>query len=71
MDIIQKSGSWYSYEGNRLGQGMDKVRMVLREQPELYKELEVKIRTKMDEAIRHISETGAPQREETVRREEQ
>lgn len=71
LDIIQKSGSWYSYEGNRLGQGMDKVRMVLREQPELYKELEAKIRTKMDEAIRHISETGAPQKAETVNREEQ
>ncbi|MDO4204325.1 MAG: recombinase RecA [Selenomonadaceae bacterium] len=59
LDIVQKSGSWYSYEGNRLGQGMDKVRMVLKEQPELYKELEEKIRAKMDEAIRRITDTGA------------
>ncbi len=58
LDIVQKSGSWYSYEGNRLGQGMDKVRMVLKEQPELYKELEEKIRAKMDEAIRRITDTG-------------
>ena len=71
LDIVQKSGSWYSYEGNRLGQGMDKVRMVLKEQPELYKELEEKIRAKMDEAIRRITDTGtAPKAEEGFAEEE-
>ncbi len=44
MDIIHKSGSWFSYEGERLGQGRDKVKKILEENPELAVEIENKIR---------------------------
>lgn len=44
MDIIHKSGSWFSYEGERLGQGRDKVKKILEENPELAVEVENKIR---------------------------
>ncbi len=44
--IIEKSGSWLSYNGERLGQGKDKVRDLLTENPELAAEIEAKIREK-------------------------
>ncbi len=44
MDILTKSGSWYSYGEMRLGQGKEKVREYLKENPELADEIEQKIR---------------------------
>lgn len=44
LDIINKSGSWFSYEGNKLGQGRDAVKQLLEDNPELMDELEVKIK---------------------------
>ncbi len=44
MDIISKSGTWYSYNDNRLGQGRENVKQYLKEYPELAKEIEDKIR---------------------------
>ncbi len=44
-DIVNKSGSWYSYEGERLGQGREKSRHFLQENVELRNEIERKIRT--------------------------
>ena len=43
LDILNKSGSWYSYNGNRLGQGKDTVKEILRNQPELMAEIEGKL----------------------------
>ena len=40
FDIIQKSGSWYSYNGTKLGQGRDATMTLLRDNPELCEELE-------------------------------
>ncbi|MBT6214595.1 MAG: recombinase RecA [Cryomorphaceae bacterium] len=42
-DIIEKSGSWFSYGGSRLGQGRDSVKAILKDNPELMEELEQKI----------------------------
>ncbi len=47
LDIIQKSGSWLSYEGDRLGQGKDNARKVLSSNPELFNEIVEKIRANM------------------------
>ncbi len=44
MGIIDKSGAWYSYQGERLGQGRENVRRTLAEKPELAAEIEAKIR---------------------------
>jgi recombination protein RecA len=44
MDIVKKSGSWFSYEGNKLGQGRDAVKKLLQDNPELMDEIEGKIR---------------------------
>ena len=43
-DIIEKSGSWFSYNGERLAQGKDNARRVIEESPELMKEIEEKVR---------------------------
>lgn len=42
-DIIQKSGSWFSYEGSKLAQGRDAAKQVIQDNPELAEELEAKI----------------------------
>ena len=44
-EIIQKSGAWYSYEGERLGQGKENVKEHLKNSPELLAEIEGKLRT--------------------------
>jgi recombination protein RecA len=42
--VIDKSGAWYSYQGERIGQGKDNARDHLRDNPELAREIESKIR---------------------------
>jgi RecA protein len=44
IDVIQKSGAWYSYGSDKIGQGKEKVRAYLTEKPELTAEIEAKIR---------------------------
>ena len=49
LGIVQKSGSWFSYNGDKLGQGRDAVKQLLVDNPEMAKEIEVKIREKIKE----------------------
>lgn len=49
MNVIQKSGSWFSYNGDKLGQGRDTVKQLLVDNPGLAAEIEVKIREKLKE----------------------
>jgi recombination protein RecA len=44
LDLIEKSGSWYAYKGEKIGQGKDNVREYLKENPEISKEIEDAIR---------------------------
>ena len=44
FNIIEKSGAWYSYNGDRIGQGRDNVRQLFKDRPELAAEVEAKIR---------------------------
>jgi recombination protein RecA len=44
LEIIKKAGSWFSYNGEKLGQGRDAVKNLLLDNPELLEELEVKIK---------------------------
>jgi recombination protein RecA len=48
--IIQKSGSWFSYNNDKLGQGRDSVKQLLTDNPGLANEIEIKIREKIKEA---------------------
>ena len=49
LDIIQKSGSWFSYEGNKLGQGRDNIKEIILADPDMMNELEEKIRKRLKE----------------------
>jgi recombination protein RecA len=51
-NIVEKSGAWYSYNGERIGQGKDNAREWLREHPEVSLEIENKIREKLGVAVR-------------------
>lgn len=45
LDLIEKSGSWYAYKGEKIGQGKDNAREFLKENPEISKEIENLIRS--------------------------
>lgn len=47
MNIIDKSGAWFSYSGNRLGQGRENARRFLEENTEVYNELMSKVKTEL------------------------
>lgn len=62
LDIIEKSGAWFSYNGERLGQGRDKVKALLKEKPELFEEISQKIREHQAEALEAASKAAATSR---------
>ncbi len=51
LDIIEKSGSWFSYNGERIGQGRENVKKYLKENPEVMQEVEQKIRDNFAQAF--------------------
>jgi recombination protein RecA len=50
LGIVNKSGSWFSYDSTKLGQGRDAVKQLFRDNPDLANEVEAKIRAKVAEA---------------------
>ncbi|MBW8049813.1 MAG: recombinase RecA [Cytophagales bacterium] len=54
LDILQKSGSWFSFKGSKIGQGRDSVKAMLPDNPELMEELENKIR---EQSLPTLTET--------------
>ena len=57
--IIEKSGAWYSYNGEKIGQGRDNAREFLRENPQLAREIENKVRAALGIAL--LPDAGAPE----------
>jgi len=53
-DIVDKAGAWYSYNGDRIGQGKDNVRNFLKDNPEIAQDIEQQLRTKL------LNKTPAP-----------
>lgn len=51
IEIINKSGAWYSYNGQRIGQGRENVKQFLKDNPEVAKEIEAKIRENYNQAF--------------------
>ena len=51
MDIIEKSGSWFSYNGERIGQGRENIKKLLQENPEMLAEIEEKVRANFAQAF--------------------
>ncbi len=51
LEVIQKSGSWFSYNGERIGQGKENARKYIEENPDLMKEIEDKIKSMKNEDL--------------------
>ena len=63
LNIVAKSGAWYSYGDDRLGQGRENVKEYLKERPELTKEIELKIRQALNVGgVETDSSTTAPEK---------
>ena len=60
-NIIDKAGAWYSYNGDRIGQGKDKVRTFMKENPAVADEIEAKIRAEMMPKEKPVAEAEEPQ----------
>lgn len=66
LDIVNKSGAWYAYEGNKIGQGRENAKTYLKEHPDVMDELEAKVRAhyglaedaSKKEAAESTAETG-------------
>ncbi len=56
LEIIQKSGAWFSYQGERIGQGRENARLFLKNNPEITNEIENNLRTNMKDI--HLFELG-------------
>ncbi|MFP5463456.1 MAG: recombinase RecA [Gammaproteobacteria bacterium] len=60
LGLIEKSGAWYSYNGERIGQGRDNVRDFLRANPEMAEAIEALIRSRMLPARKAAAEAASP-----------
>ena len=70
LNIIEKSGSWFSYNGNRIGQGRENIKTYLSENPKLMEEVEKKIRDNFSKAFENALVDGEPDEEEDIEPEE-
>jgi recombination protein RecA len=50
-DVIQKSGSWFSYEGTKIAQGREQAKQFLHDNPEVAEQIELKIKEKYSPAL--------------------
>ena len=51
LEIVEKSGSWFAYDGTRIGQGRENAKKYFEENPEIMAEVEKKVRAKFNEAF--------------------
>ena len=67
QDIVNKSGAWYAYNGNKIGQGRENAKIFLKDNPDVFAEIEAKVRSKVfgedvpevkDNKKVKVSETG-------------
>ena len=70
MDIVEKSGSWFSYNGERIGQGRENVKKYLKENPEMLDEIEAKVRENFAKAFEQSLGEELPSGEENDTEEE-
>jgi len=65
-NIIDKAGAWYSYNGDRIGQGKDKVRKFMKENPAIANEIEAKIRAELMPSKEEIAKAAEKDKEVEV-----
>ncbi len=70
LDIVEKSGAWFSYKGERIGQGRENAKKYLQDNPEVAKEVEEKIRANFNEAFEKSLGEETTDEEENIEEEE-
>jgi recombination protein RecA len=65
-DIIEKSGTWFSYSGERLGQGRENVKRLLRQKPEIFHSVENRVRKELGLIPQDAESADAPKTRETA-----
>ena len=64
-DIVEKSGAWYAYKGEKIGQGRENAKIYLEKNPKIAQEIEAAIRTKAGLISKKIEGNPAPKEKET------
>ena len=64
LDIVEKAGSWFSYNGERIGQGRENVKKYLKENPEMLEQIEEKVRENFAKAFEQSLGEELPSKEE-------
>ena len=64
LDIVEKSGSWFAYDGTRIGQGRENAKRYLEENPEIMADIEKKVRAKFNEAFEKSLGEGGEEAED-------
>jgi len=64
LDIVEKAGSWFSYNGERIGQGRENVKRYLHENPEMLEDIEEKVRENFAKAFEQSLGEELPSKEE-------
>ena len=64
LDIVEKAGSWFSYNGDRIGQGRENVKKYLKENPEILEEIEGKVRENFAKAFEQSLGEDLPSKED-------
>ena len=70
LDIIEKSGSWFSYNGERIGQGRENIKKFLETNPKVMEEVEKKVRDNFNKAFENALAEEEPDDDEDFDEEE-
>lgn len=65
LDIVEKSGSWFSYNGDRIGQGRENIKRYLEENPSVMEEIEAKVRENYNKAFEQSLTEGDNEKEKS------
>ncbi len=63
-NIIEKSGAWFSYQGERLGQGRDNIKAMLKQNPDLLEKIEIELKAKLNPPAGQKAGDKEPEKEE-------
>ena len=71
LDIVEKSGSWFSYNGERIGQGRENVKKYLKDNPKIMQEIDKKVRDNFAKAFEQSLSGELPESEDEDEEEEE
>ena len=58
--VVEKSGSWYSYKGDRIGQGRDNARQFIKDNPDFFRRIDIELRDKL--GLAQVPVVGEPEK---------